>query len=39
VADLAIVEHDPATLTGADLAGIRVWGTMLAGRWTHGPMD
>ncbi len=39
VADLVIVEHDPATVTAAGLAGIGVWGTMLAGRWTHGPMD
>jgi predicted amidohydrolase YtcJ len=34
-ADLVIVERDPAELTASELRNIQVWGTMLAGRWTH----
>jgi predicted amidohydrolase YtcJ len=35
VADLVIVDHDPATLSPADLRGMPVFGTLLAGRWTY----
>ena len=33
VADLVVTDADPLT---ADLRGMAVWGTMVAGRWTHG---
>lgn len=35
VADLAIVEGDPAEMGHADLRFIHVAGTLLGGRWTH----
>jgi predicted amidohydrolase YtcJ len=34
-ADLVIVERDPAELEPGELRDIRVWGTMLGGRWTY----
>ncbi|WP_113700861.1 amidohydrolase [Nonomuraea lactucae] len=35
VADLVITAADPAALDPAELRGIEVLGTLLAGRWTH----
>lgn len=37
VADLILLEDDPATVAPVDLAHVRVRATMCAGHWTHGP--
>jgi predicted amidohydrolase YtcJ len=37
VADLAVLDADPESLPGLDLRTMPVAGTMLGGRWTHGP--
>lgn len=34
-ADLAVVDADPLRADAPGLRGMSVWGTMLAGRWTH----
>lgn len=36
VADLVVLDTDEIPTTGATLAAMPVWGTMLGGRWTHG---
>jgi predicted amidohydrolase YtcJ len=36
VADLAVLDADPAACTPAELRGMPVAATMLGGRWTHG---
>jgi hypothetical protein len=37
LADLVIVDDDPADLEPAELASMSVFGTLLGGRWTYGP--
>jgi len=39
VADLVVLDTDTLPATGAALAETPVWGTMLGGRWTHGPLS
>lgn len=36
-ADLVVVDDDPAELTPKELASASVFGTLVAGRWTHRP--
>ncbi|OOL31009.1 amidohydrolase, partial [Rhodococcus rhodochrous] len=38
VADLVVLDADALPRSGAELAAMPVWGTMLGGRWTHGPL-
>ncbi|OLL17590.1 MULTISPECIES: amidohydrolase [unclassified Rhodococcus (in: high G+C Gram-positive bacteria)] len=38
VADLVVLDADTLPRSGAELAAMPVWGTMLGGRWTHGPL-
>ncbi|EME66066.1 amidohydrolase [Rhodococcus ruber BKS 20-38] len=38
VADLVVLDADTLPRSGAELAATAVWGTMLGGRWTHGPL-
>jgi predicted amidohydrolase YtcJ len=37
VADLVVLDDDPLTCAPSTLRSPGVWGTMLAGRWTHRP--
>ncbi|MFC7450130.1 amidohydrolase [Rhodococcus daqingensis] len=37
LADLVVLDTDELPSTGAGLAAMPVWGTMVGGRWTYGP--
>ncbi|WP_027499522.1 amidohydrolase [Rhodococcus sp. UNC363MFTsu5.1] len=37
LADLVVLDTDEVPTTGAALASMPVWGTMVGGRWTYGP--
>jgi hypothetical protein len=39
LADLVIVDNDPADLEPTALASMSVFGTLLGGRWTYGPSE